>query len=63
MTGTKFDLEELRSFVREEAYLADKSSHEWDAAYPNCQNAAYRAGMWWAMHLVEMKFPPEPNKP
>lgn len=54
---TALDLiDKLRAFVREEARLSDKSSHEWGTT--SKENEAYRAGMWYAYRQVENLIPP-----
>jgi hypothetical protein len=47
------DRKKLEAYLKQEAFLADKSYHEWNQAYPNCTEAAYRSGMWFAFHEVE----------
>lgn len=46
-------IDQLRAFIRTNAALADQSSREWDGA-DGKQQAAYRAGMWWAFRQVEL---------
>lgn len=46
-------LKQLRQYVREQAALADKSYTEWQKGYPDCAQATYRSGMWYAYHDVE----------
>lgn len=51
-------LEKVRRFADEEARLADKSAHEWSELGPNDQ-AAYRAGMWFAYRQIQCLLPPK----
>lgn len=46
-------LQTLREFLAGEAFLADKSSHEWAKEPGGEVQAAYRAGMWYAYHAVK----------
>jgi len=50
-TTTKKEKQELIDYVNEQAYLADKSSHEWAAAGDDI-NGAYRNGMWYAYNDI-----------
>jgi len=47
------DYDAFMAWVRVQAKMADKSSKEWEAAFPKCRQASYRSGMWYAYHDME----------
>jgi hypothetical protein len=61
--------EEFEKWLREQADLAGRCDNEWSAAFPECQQAIFRRGMWYAFHeatqaLGMMSFePPTSNLP
>lgn len=50
-TTTKEALEQIRSYVREQARVADSNSKEWGASGDKV-NEAYRNGMWYAYNEI-----------
>lgn len=62
LSGAPPELAALRTYLREQAALADKSSREWTAAGAK-EKSAYAAGMWFAYHDVENFLARWPEKP
>jgi hypothetical protein len=44
------DYDEFLAWLREQESLAGRSEAEWSAAFPKCEQAIYRNGMWYAFH-------------
>ncbi len=51
-------LNDVRSYLREQARLADRSSHDRSKSGPN-EQSSYRSGMWYAYHDVENRVGPQ----
>ena len=45
-------VEELREWLKQQAILADKSSHEWQSGGKVNEQSAYRSGEWFAYRNV-----------
>jgi hypothetical protein len=63
LTSRLVNCEQFRAWLREQEALAGKSDSEWSAAFPECQQAIFRRGMWYAFHealqsLAEMSYEP-----
>jgi len=55
----KRELVKLLNYISEHAALADKSSREWVNYGSASENAAYRAGMWYAYNDIRNRLPIE----
>ena len=54
------ELETLKSYIQQQAKVADANSHEWQpnqASGITDKNAAYRAGMWYAYRDILNRLP------
>ena len=51
------DYDAFLKWLYEQERLAGRSDREWNEAFPNCDQAVYRRGMWYAFHEAGRALP------